>query len=1136
MSQWLQILHVSDLHFGHGDATTRFDQQLVTEGIVHDAAKLAKELGPPELIVVTGDIAFSANAANEYPKAEAWLRLLAQRTNPKARVLMVPGNHDVDRKKAVEFPFDFVHKGLRDKPGGLDGLFEQPDKMRGLWSKLEAYAQFANAFGCTVTHERPFAVQTFTTPLGPVTAALLNTALLSFDNDDDPANLYLGQAQLLEAISRASSDSLLLVLQHHPTSWLKDGANLRAAAAQKPALLFSGHVHEQNAMHDVSLLSRGVFEFPSGAGHGEQEGEHSYAWIRLSADELQYYPRSWSRKNMTFLDSANDSEFKRLHPVFGKYSAYPRQHLPETLRRWLLRDAPQPKAKSSLLMKALERAGERRPRSGRRIDRAEPYIPHPYPLESNFTGRLHERAVLTAWLGEANRPCFVVSAMGGMGKSALTWHWLRYDVLPSARFDGVIWWSFYETNAQFNTFVQRAIVYAATDRPRETQNAFERTRRLAETLNNRRLLIVLDGYEREMIAYAGQSGAYQGDDLRTDERRSVNDSIDPNAASFFRWIGDQARSKLLITSRLFPSELLGADDEPRSGCGEMRLTGLQPDDAVAFLRSQGVRGSREDIDAACARYANHPLSLRLLSGLVRNDFKHPGDIAAAGAGVPIGDLVARQHHILQVSFDALVGAPRELLGKIAVHRGPVPYTAMQTFGMKDVDTHLHTLQDRGLIDFDQVTKRFDLHPIVRHFAYDRLVDKKSASESARNYYATVPVPEVSAVTGIEQVDPLLELFHHTVLAGDVVDGFRLLRDRLMPVVYYRLGNAQRFLEVLQHLWQAATQNALPGAADRWVLKHGVDLVSWTMNALGVAYNRAGEPERAATFFEELARQDRPFAFQYLGTTLAHLGETQAAMGRLATAKTTLSAAAHRQGLRDPRDVFVSLRARIPLARLLFLLGDGPAADAMMQETMAEFQKTEVFSRDGAPNFDRNRFIGQTRAVLAQCLADRNPRAALKQAAFAEDAAKRSAVELDLAQAEIVTGSLLAAQDDHDGAIDRLHSALTRARNGGTVNVEIRARLTLANVLLGRTGAMTAETRKSIEEQFTIAGPLIEAGPYRVYAVDLEILRARYDWLTGRPAEALGRLKPAEEAAEQQFEVRYELAIAEIARLRKEMRA
>lgn len=1135
MSQWLQILHVSDLHFGHGDATTRFDQRIVTEGIVHDAAKLAKELGPPELIVVTGDIAFSANAAHEYPKAAAWLRLLAERTNPKARILMVPGNHDVDRKKAVEYPFDFVHKGLRGKPTELDGFFEQPDRMRALWPKLEAYAQFAKGFGCTVTPERPFEVQTFPTSLGPVTAALLNTALLSFDNDDSPANLYLGQAQLLEAITRASGDSLLLVLQHHPASWLKDGANLRATAAQKPALLFSGHVHEQNATHGVSLLSRGVFEFPSGAGHGEQEGEHSYAWIRLSADELQYYPRTWSRKNMTFLDSVNDSEFKRLHPLFGKYSAYPRQQLPETLRHWLLRDAPQPQAKSWAFLEALERRRERRSRPSREVDRDEPYIPHPYPLESNFTGRLYERGVLSAWLGEPNRPCFVVSAIGGMGKSALTWHWLQHDVLPSARFDGVIWWSFYETNAQFNTFVQRALVRVALDRPRETQNAFERTRRLAETLNRRRLLIVLDGYEREMIAYAGQSGAYQGDGLRIDERRSANDSIDPNAASFFRWIGEHARSKLLITSRLFPSELLGADDEPLSRCGEMRLTGLQAEDAVAFLRSQGVRGSKEDIEAACARYANHPLSLRLLSGLVRNDFKHPGNIAAAGAGVPIDDLVARQHHILQVSFDALTGAPRELLGRIAVHRGPVPHTAIQTFGVKDVDAHLRTLQDRGLISFDRHTKRFDLHPIVRNFAYDRLVDKKSASKSARNYYATVPVPEDTSVTAIEQVDPLLELFHHTVLAGDVVEGFRLLRDRLMPVVYYRLGHAQRFLELLQHLWQAATENALPGAADQWVLKHGIDLVSWTMNSLGVAYSRAGDPQRAATFFEELARQDRPYAFQYLGTTLAHLGETQAALGRLATAKQTLSNAAHRQGLTDSRDVFVSLRARIPLARLLFLRGDGREAAALMQQTMADLEKTEVFSRDPAPNFDRRRFIGQAHAVLAQCLAERNPKEALKQAALAVDAAKRSSVELDLAQAEIVTGAILAAQGDRDEAIDRLHTALTRARNGGTVNIEIRARLALANVYLGGPGAMSAETRESIEEQFGTVRPLIEAGPYRVYAVDLEILRARYDWRTGRPAEGLGRLKVAEEAAERQFEVRYELAMAEIARLRKEMR-
>lgn len=1143
MSQWLQILHVSDLHFGHGTATTRFDQEIVVEGILRDAAALASELGPPDLIVVTGDIAFSANESKEYPQADAWLRLLAEKTNRSAHILVVPGNHDVNREKAREHPRNYVHLGLRNAPNDLDSFFERPAQMTDLWPKLDAYARFANAFGCGITPEQPFAVQTFPTPLGPVSVAMLNTTLMSFNNEDAPSNLRAGKAQILKAIHKAADGNLLLILQHHPTSWLLDGPELRAAAAQKPAFLFSGHIHDQNAGLTMSLLQDGVFQFDAGAGHGENEGEHAYAWVRLSTDELQYYPRSWSRRDAKFVASANSSAFRRSHDSIGEYSEIPRLQLPAKVRDWLTRGTPKTEAKKpswrSFLPRAASRGRERRSKSHHQIPPAPvPYLAHPYPLESNFTGRSYERGLLTSWLRASNQPWFVFSAIGGMGKSALTWYWLRNDFLGTANndFEGVIWWSFYETNAQFNTFVQHAVVYAAYDRIRETQDAFQRTRRLADILNQRRMLIVLDGYEREMVAYAGQSGAYQGDDLREAERKHVNASIDPNAASFFRWIAEVSPSKLLITSRLFPRELLGVDGQAISGCSSVNLSGLQPEDAVAFMRSQGVTiGSDEQIADACARYANHPLSLRLLSGLVRNDFEKPGDIAAAAEGVPIDDLVARQHHILQVSFDALGPRPRDLLGRIAVHRGPVPYQAIKTFAPNDADELLHILQDRGFISRDKVTQRFDLHPVVRNFAYDRLVDKGAAIESARNYYATIPVPDDSDVESIEQVSPLLELFHHTVLGGDVLEGFRLLRDRIMPIVYYRLGHAQRFLALLQHLWKTATNDAPPSFTSEVTLRYGVDFCSWTMNSLGVAYNRTGEPHRAVRFFEVLALQDEAYAFQYLGTTLTHLGETHAALGRLAAAKTTLERATHDVGLIDPRDVFVSLRARISLARLMLSLGDPRTAADVLRDVISRIEDSTVFSRDSGPNFDRNRFIGLARAALAQCLAEEDPAAAQREAEKAYEAAAQSSVELDLAQAEIVSAALASARGDHDDAVNLLNSALTRVGAGGAVNVEIRARLALATAYIAASGrAPSGETRRNLDEQFATAATLIDGGGYRLHMIELEILRARFERLLGRRDDALHRLRLAEHAASSQLELRYGAAISEIVRLRKEM--
>jgi len=72
----MRIVHISDLHFGHHDASL--------------AAGLAAEIEgqSPDLVVVSGDFTQRGTAA-EFAQARAFLDLLAR------PVFAVPGNHDV---------------------------------------------------------------------------------------------------------------------------------------------------------------------------------------------------------------------------------------------------------------------------------------------------------------------------------------------------------------------------------------------------------------------------------------------------------------------------------------------------------------------------------------------------------------------------------------------------------------------------------------------------------------------------------------------------------------------------------------------------------------------------------------------------------------------------------------------------------------------------------------------------------------------------------------------------------------------------------------------------------------------------------------------------------------------------------
>jgi hypothetical protein len=98
-----------------------------------------------------------------------------------------------------------------------------------------------------------------------------------------------------------------------------------------------------------------------------------------------------------------------------------------------------------------------------------PYIAHPYTLLQlrDLVGRQAELNAMTDWVAkpgsqafDARIFCFV--AIGGMGKSALTWKWFN-QIAPNEmkQLAGRMWWSFYESDATFENFLTRALSYVS---------------------------------------------------------------------------------------------------------------------------------------------------------------------------------------------------------------------------------------------------------------------------------------------------------------------------------------------------------------------------------------------------------------------------------------------------------------------------------------------------------------------------------------------------------------------------------------------------------------------------------------------------------------------------------------------------
>lgn len=331
-------VHVSDLHFGHGDAKHRVEQERVVAAIVRDAKKMRQAVGVPTFVFVTGDVAFSGKA-KQYANASRWLGELTAAVNATAaEVLLVPGNHDVDRDEAKSLTAKVLQEKLWSDERFLDELLSTPIEFEPIWRKQRAYAEFAKPFGAPeLSASAPYWSEMRLTPLGSVAIAGLNSSLACFDDRDAPANLVLGATQVHRALARAANDALLIAIHHHPPTWLRDGDNLLNQLQRRPHLDFCGHVHKQGGGVCSPFQGNGMVQFVAGAAHGgtSESTSYSYAWGRLAAHGLDYFPRVWVAARDEFVaDSVN---FK-----LGVDDALSREAatLPEPLRNWLLAAVP----------------------------------------------------------------------------------------------------------------------------------------------------------------------------------------------------------------------------------------------------------------------------------------------------------------------------------------------------------------------------------------------------------------------------------------------------------------------------------------------------------------------------------------------------------------------------------------------------------------------------------------------------------------------------------------------------------------------------------------------------------------------------------------------------------------------------
>jgi tetratricopeptide (TPR) repeat protein len=742
------------------------------------------------------------------------------------------------------------------------------------------------------------------------------------------------------------------------------------------------------------------------------------------------------------------------------------------------------------------------------------YYAHPYPMPANFTGRAAERAMLTDWLNnDHDHPLLVIRALGGFGKSALAWQWLTHDV-DNKQWPHVVWWSFYEGDASFENFLRDTLISLQIDPPPGPRQQVDA---LLRALQQSEILLILDGFERELRAFSGMNAAYQGDDAPAPENRGRagegvsdrdTDCISLFVEQFIRGVASMPRmsGKVLMTTRLLPRALHIHGDRLQ-GCREEELKGLQPIDAIAYFHSKNIRGTHTEIETACVPYGYHPLSLSLLAGLIVNDLQQPGDIAVAKRLDVSGDLVQRQHHVLEQSYNSLTPTRQKLLSRIACFRGAISYDALHTLADKDdaknFDNDLRDLLARGLLHRDEKTNRYDLHPIVRRYAYDQLTtnDRTTAHSQLRDYFSAVPKAE--KIQTLDDLIPVIELYHHTVCAEQYNEAAVLYYDRLNEPLYYQFGAYQLKIELLRALFPDGEDKLPPLDNDR--------STAWALATLANSYSLSGQPRRAVLLFEQQnTLQKKLTDKKNLAIGFENVATQQMAIGTFKAAEANLRRSI--ELCREIEDEFWEAAGHLELGRLVAYRGVWQESEDEFTASLLLAEKLEAAQGQG--------LIWAYRALHALLMTCQplSPEVGRRVRGESLNAARRALeladewartqypMERDYVRAHWLLGAAHRLNGNLIEAERHLSEALTRCRNINMVDTEADILLDLARLRVDQNER--EEALRLAQEALLIT----ERSEYVLQGADVHLLMAQLALDAVDKAEALQHVREARRLA------------------------
>lgn len=239
---YIVILHISDLHFAHGDTEQDAKNQLYVFNRLQDLLSELEKDWKPELLCITGDITYK-NRGEGYKQAITWINeLLKILSIEKEGVFICPGNHEIDRSLTSTSGIVKL-KGIADKkkPEKVDNILSIPisDHYKKLFESYERFCNHLGVFPYIFDGHAEYIIGT--REYKGIRFICNNSCWFSYEKDE----IWLGKHFLKHLLQKElrSNSPITIGLTHHPKNFYRNEEQYVYSDRHPPVIYLSDRCH-----------------------------------------------------------------------------------------------------------------------------------------------------------------------------------------------------------------------------------------------------------------------------------------------------------------------------------------------------------------------------------------------------------------------------------------------------------------------------------------------------------------------------------------------------------------------------------------------------------------------------------------------------------------------------------------------------------------------------------------------------------------------------------------------------------------------------------------------------------------------------------------------------------------------------